>query len=504
MNANLFKRSVWVIAIAGIVFGLMSIGYYQRVSVTHAEPAAVSKTGDPSDLAAAEQLSRAFTTAAEQVNPSVVTIFTETEIRGQQPSMGSPFEQFFGEAPFNQFFQGQPPHGQGQGQGRSRQMGLGSGVIVDANGIILTNNHVVDGADDIKVKLMDGREFTAKVKGRDPQTDLAVLTIKTKDLQPIRMGDSDQARVGEWVLAIGSPFDAQLEHTVTAGIISGKGRSGVGISRYEDYIQTDAAINPGNSGGALVNLRGELIGINTAIATPTGGNAGVGFAVPATLARRVMEDIVSKGRVERGWLGGYIPDGTPEMANALKLNSANGVIVSKVQTDSPAEKAGLKEEDVILLFNAKEVHNSVELSTWIAGTHAGTSVTLKVVREGEPMDVTVKLGELTPEAQPLTEGKNTESTLGLKVSNMTPELSQRYPLPEKEGGVVVTGVDPNGLAAEKGFNEGDVILKINRQKVHSTEDFNKAVKEAKPGEGILFYLHRQEGNLFLALTIPEK
>jgi len=201
MNANLFKRSVWVIAIAGIVFGLMSIGYYQRVSVTHAEPAAVSKTGDPSDLAAAEQLSRAFTTAAEQVNPSVVTIFTETEIRGQQPSMGSPFEQFFGEAPFNQFFQGQPPHGQGQGQGRSRQMGLGSGVIVDANGIILTNNHVVDGADDIKVKLMDGREFTAKVKGRDPQTDLAVLTIKTKDLQPIRMGDSDQARVGEWVIA---------------------------------------------------------------------------------------------------------------------------------------------------------------------------------------------------------------------------------------------------------------------------------------------------------------
>jgi len=192
------------------------------------------------------------------------------------------------------------------------------------------------------------------------------------------------------------------------------------------------------------------------------------------------------------------------MANALKLNSANGVIVSKVQTDSPAEKAGLKEEDVILLFNAKEVHNSVELSTWIAGTHAGTSVTLKVVREGEPMDVTVKLGELTPEAQPLTEGKNTESTLGLKVSNMTPELSQRYPLPEKEGGVVVTGVDPNGLAAEKGFNEGDVILKINRQKVHSTEDFNKAVKEAKPGEGILFYLHRQEGNLFVALTIPEK
>src|SRR3972149_1449690 len=452
MNANLFKRSVWVIAIAGIVFGLMSIGYYQRVSVTHAESAAVSKTGDPSDLAAAEQLSRAFTTAAEQVNPSVVTIFTETEIRGQQPSMGSPFEQFFGEAPFNQFFQGQPPHGQGQGQGqgRSRQMGLGSGVIVDANGIILTNNHVVDGADDIKIKLMDGREFTARVKGRDPQTDLAVLTIKAKDLQPIRMGDSDQARVGEWVLAIGSPFDPQLEHTVTAGVISGGGGGGVGISRYEDYIQTDAAINPGNSGGALVHLRGELIGINTAIATPTGGRGGGVFAVPAALARRVMEDIVEKGKVERGWLGVYIQDVTPEMANALKLNSAKGVIVSKVQTDSPAGKAGLKEEDVILQFNAREVHNSVELSTWIAGTHAGTAVTLKVLREGEPLDVTVKLGELTPEAQPLSEEKNTESTLGLKVSNMTPEIRQRYSLPEKEGGVVVTGVDREGLAAGEG------------------------------------------------------
>ena len=504
-NKSLFV-SKWLYIVLGIVIGVALVTSFEWTRVSQAVPVGNQNSAEAGQASfagssganVAQQLSDIFANVAEKVNPSVVTIFTETKVQiQQQPFSGSPFEEFFGDDFFRQFFQTPRP------QGDLKRMGLGSGVIVDANGTILTNNHVVKDADNIKVQLMDGRTFEAKVKGTDPLTDLAVVTIKAKDLQAIKLGNSDEARVGEWVLAIGSPLNPQLEHTVTAGIISAKGRSGVGLTRYEDYIQTDAAINPGNSGGAMVNLEGELIGINSAIATQTGGFMGIGFAIPVNLAKKVMTDIIEKGKVVRGWLGVYIQDINSDLAKALKLNKAKGVIVSKVQKNSPAEKAGLKEEDIILRFNGKEVSNSTELSTWVSSTSPNTTVTLEVLRDGKLKQVKVKLGELNPKAQQLAKGENSYDNLGLTVSNITADVAQKYQLDVKSG-VVVTSVDPRGLAAAVGIREGDVILKVNRKSIESVKDFDRIVSKVKPGDDILFYLHRKEGNFFVAFTVPER
>lgn len=498
---NLLNHA-WMFVFAGILIGLIVAAGFHWTYNSQAEPVAVPASNSASTelqgASVAQQLSDNFAAVAKKVNPSVVTIFTETEIKAQQQFSGSPFDQFFGDDFFGQFFQNPQP------QGNLKQMGLGSGVIVNSNGIILTNNHVVKDADHIKVKLMDGREFKAKVKGTDQQTDLAVITIDAKDLTPLPLGDSDKARVGDWVLAIGSPLNPQLEHTVTSGIISAKGRSGVGLTKYEDYIQTDAAINPGNSGGALVNLQGELVGINSAIATQTGGFMGIGFAVPVNLAKKVMSDIIEKGKVVRGWLGVYIQNITPELAKAMKLKTAKGVIVSKVQKGSPAEKAGLKEEDVILRLNGKEVHNSSELSTWVSSTSPKTTITLEVLRNDKVQTVHVKLGELSPSVQQLASGEATNSRIGLQVSNITKALAKKYSLPSGLSGVVVTGVKPNTIAADVGVQEGDVIMKVNRRAVNNVEDFNKIMGKTKAGDNVMFYLRRGEGNFFVAFTLPEK
>lgn len=503
MNDKYFSRHKWIFILAGVIVGLVIAAGFQWTHESPAQsyvpkPAAQVKT-DSSALSVAEQLSNAFANVAAKVTPSVVTVFTETDVKvQQQPFSGGPFDQFFGNDFFKKFFQFQQP------QGDMKRMGLGSGVIIDKDGIILTNNHVVDNADNIKVQLMDGREFEAKVKGVDPQTDLAVITIDAKGLQAIKIGDSDKERVGDWVLAIGSPLNPQLEHTVTSGIISAKGRSSVGLSQYEDYIQTDAAINPGNSGGALVNLKGELIGINSAIATKTGGFMGIGFAIPVNLAKKVTTDIIEKGKVIRGWLGVYIQNITPEIAKAMKLGVSKGVIVSKVQKGSPADKAGLKEEDVILTFNGQEIDNSVELSTRVAGTSPGTNVNLKILRDGSEKSVSVKLGELTPEKTQLAQGQTSNSDIGLKVSNITSDLISKYGLANDQKGVVVTAVDQNGVAAQVGIQEGDVIIKLNRTEVNSVADFNREIQKVKPGENVLFYVQRGNGNFFIAFTMPTK
>ncbi len=500
-NRNLSHRA-WVYVFTGVLMGLIIAAGFHWTHRTEAEPvAALASTPVSPELpgtSVAQQLSDTFAAVAKRVNPSVVTIFTETDVKVQQQFSGSPFDQFFGGDFFKQFSPNPQP------QGDMKQMGLGSGVIVESDGVILTNNHVVKGADDIKVRLMDGREFKAKVKGTDPQTDLAVITIDAKGLPPLPLGDSDKARVGDWVLAIGSPLNPQLAHTVTSGIISAKGRSGVGLSTYEDYIQTDAAINPGNSGGALVNLNGELIGINSAIATQTGGFMGIGFAVPVNLAKKVMNDIIEKGKVVRGWLGVYIQNITPELAKAMKLNNTQGVIVSKVQKDSPAAKAGLKEEDIILRLNGKEVHNSTELSTWISSISPKTTISMEVLRDNKVQTVEVKLGELSPNVQRLASGETTNSKIGLQVSNITNALANKYSLPSGLHGVVVTGVKPNTISADVGVQEGDVIMKVNRQTVNNVDDFNNIIGKAQPGDNIMFYLRRGEGNYFVAFTLPEK
>jgi serine protease Do len=500
-------RSKWSYIIGGIMIGIIvSIGLHQT-SVSHAfnnsdvniVPATMPPPVDPADLNVANALSNAFATVAQEVNPSVVTIFTESTVKvNAQPFSGGPFEEFFGDDFFKHFFN-QPSPG-----GDLKQMGLGSGVIVDKDGIIITNNHVVRNADDIQVRLMDGREFKAEVKGTDAQTDLAVISIDAKDLKPIQFGNSDEARVGDWVLAIGSPLQPELEHTVTAGIISAKGRSGVGLTQYEDFIQTDAAINPGNSGGAMVNLHSQLIGINAAIATQNGGFMGIGFAIPVNLAKKVMTDILEKGKVERGWLGVYIQTITPEIAKAFNLHRVKGVIISKVQKDSPAEKSGLKDEDVVLRFNGKEVDNSTELSTWIAGTSPNAKIILTILRNGETKDIEVKLGELTPDKQNLAEGSSQFDKIGLEVSNITRDLARKYNIPDGMKGVVITAVNPRGIAAANGLKEGDVVVKLNRSVIESVNQFTSVLNDIDAGDTVLFYVQRGNANLFIAFQMPDK
>ncbi|MCB9058183.1 MAG: DegQ family serine endoprotease [Calditrichae bacterium] len=507
MSAQNFWGSKWSYIVGGVMIGIIvSIGF-NMTSPGHAsqdgnviyQPASMPPPADPQDLNVANQLSNAFAAVAKDVNPSVVTIFTESTIKMSGQSFnGSPFEQFFGDDFFNHFFQRRSP------QGDMKQHGLGSGVIVDSDGIILTNNHVVKDADDIKVRLMDGREFKAEVKGTDSQTDLAVISIDASDLKPIKLGDSDKARVGDWVLAIGSPLQPELEHTVTAGIISAKGRSGVGLSQYEDFIQTDAAINPGNSGGGMVNLHGELVGINAAIATQNGGFMGIGFAIPVNLAKKVMSDILEKGKVVRGWLGVYIQTITPEIAKALNLNRSKGVIVSKVQKDSPAEKYGLKDEDVVIKFNGKDVANSTELSTWVAGSSPDAEITLTVLRDGDEKDINIKLGELTPDKQNLADGTSQFDKVGLTVSNITNDVSGKYHLPDNVKGVVITSVNPNGIAAANGLREGDIVVKLNKSMIESVDQFSDVLNNVDDGDMVLFFIQRGRANLYVAFQMPEK
>ena len=502
MKLSHFSHRTWLLIAAGAVIGIVLTASFGVTLSSHAQEtnlAVVSNTppvsqASPADLTVAQQLSNVFADVAAKVNPSVVTIFTEEDVKVQ----GSQFGDFFGDDFFKRFFQQPAP------EQNYKRMGLGSGVIIDSDGTILTNNHVVDKADNIKVELMDGREFKGTVKGKDPQTDLAVVTIDTKNLTPIQLGNSDQARVGEMVLAIGSPLNPQLEHTVTSGIISAKGRSGVGLSQYEDFIQTDAAINPGNSGGALVDLQGKLIGINSAIVSQSGGFQGIGFAIPVNLARKIMNDIITNGKVVRGWLGVYIQNITPELAKALDLNSTKGVLVSKVQKDSPAEKAGMKEEDVILSFNGKALNNASELSTWVASSSPGQDITLAVLRDGKEMSVKVNLGELNEAEQATAQGKSQYSNIGIQVANIVPELIRQYNLDKDVKGVVITSVNPNGVAASVGLQEGDVIMKMNRNAITSVADFNKEISNLEAGDNLLLYIRRGSANLFVAFTIPEK
>ncbi|OPX35730.1 hypothetical protein B1H10_00585 [candidate division KSB1 bacterium 4484_188] len=492
----------------GIIIGLIISAGFDFTKPSDANPSAlppasqssVQDTAAQAGIQALDQLSNAFASIAEKVRPSVVTIFTETTIKSKGIQM-QPFGDMFGDEFFRQFF-GIPPGGQPR---EYKQHGLGSGVIVSPDGIIITNNHVVAKADDIKVRLIDGTEYKAKVKGKDKRTDLAILKIDAKNLPAIKIGDSDKLRVGAWVLAIGSPLSPELAHTVTSGIVSAKGRSGIGLGDVdEDYIQTDAAINPGNSGGALVNIHGELVGINAAIATRNGGFMGIGFAIPSNLAHKVMTDILEKGRVLRGWLGVYIQDINENIAKGLGLEKPQGVLISSVQEDSPAEKAGLKTEDVVLAIDGRKVRNSSELRARVAAAGPGKKVTLKILRDGKEKEIKVTLGEYPEEqATAAVESKAAEK-IGIKVSNITPNLVQKFDLKVRKNGVVITNIKQGSVAVQSGLRPGDVILKINRKQVKNVSDYNKVLEKVKPGDTILFYIQRNEAKIFIAFTIPKE
>jgi serine protease Do len=413
-----------------------------------------------------------FAPVVKKVGPGVVKVFTTTKAHntgyggGQPPEMEDLFRRFFGQ-----------PMPQGRMPRRNmeipRQQGIGSGVIVTKDGYVLTNNHVVDGADEVKVALQDGREFTARVIGRDPKSDVAVIKIEAKDLPAVQLADSDKVEVGDVVLAVGNPFG--IGQTVTTGIVSATGRAGTVGLDYEDFIQTDAAINPGNSGGALVDAEGRLIGINTAILSRSGGNQGIGFAIPVNLARDVMSSLIKDGHVTRGYLGVMIQDVTPALAKEFDLKEAKGALVGEVTPRSPAEKAGLQNGDLILEFNGKKVADSRHLKLEVARAQPGDTVPVKILREGANKTVEVKLKEIPGAEQVAKNGDDRKEedngTLnGVAVGDLDGRARQQLKLPANIKGVVVMEVDPNSAAAEAGLRPGDVIQEINRKPVRTAEE----------------------------------
>jgi len=481
---------VGVIALAVLVGGVALLPQSWRPQSAEVSAA----TTMPVVKAPANLPANGFTDVVAAAMPAVVNISTTRVVKSQggSPFMNDPFfKEFFGEEFSRQF---QVPKNR-------RESALGSGVIVDKRGYIVTNNHVIAKADEIKVVLNDKREFTGKVVGTDPKTDIAVVKIKGDNLPVLEWGDSDKLRVGEYVLAMGNPFG--LNQTVTMGIVSAVGRANVGIADYEDFIQTDAAINPGNSGGALVNARGELVGINTAIFSRSGGYMGIGFAVPSNMARHVMDSLIAKGKVTRGWLGVSIQPVDEELAKHFGLKSADGVLVNEVMKDTPAEKAGMKEGDVILAFDGKKTEDPTALRNIVAETKVGKSVTITVMRDKRTRTLHAVITEQpkTMTAQNEPEDANGEGTVfeGVEVRELTPEIAQQLGLPKVTAGVVVTDVTVGTPAERAGLMTGDVIEQLNSQRITGIVSFKKAVAELNKKKGMLLLVNRRGRKLFIGI-----
>lgn len=397
-----------------------------------------------------------------------------------------PFNDFF-----KRFFQNMPQ------QREFRQHGLGSGFIISKDGYIVTNNHVIDKARDIEIVLDSGNKYKAEVVGKDLKTDLALLKIDPHEtLNPVKFGNSDALNIGDWVIAIGNPFG--LGHTVTAGIVSAKGRS-LGIGNYDDFIQTDAPINPGNSGGPLFNLNGEVVGVDTAIIA---GGQGIGFAIPANLTNNVIVQIKDNGKVTRGWLGVMIQPITPEIADSLNLKDTKGVIVSDVSAKSPAEKAGVERGDVITKYNGEQIASVTDLTSRVAISKPDTKQHLSVIRNGKTKEIVVNIKEQPEDitGKPSRSEKSQDDTekLGMKVIELTPEIRSRYNIDTKNG-VMITSVDPGGIASDAGFMPGDIILEINKSKIENLNDFKKEISKAKDNKSILFLIERGDNTIYLGL-----
>jgi len=425
---------------------------------------------------------------AESTSPAVVTVFSSRTVTVRQSSPFDLFDEFFGR-----------PR---QPQTRQReQRGQGSGVLVSADGYILTNHHVIANADTVRVRLMDNTELGATVVGSDPRTDVAVLKVNGQNMPFLRLGDSDRLRVGEWVLAIGSPLSESLAHTVTQGIVSAKGRSNINLVELEDFIQTDAAINPGNSGGPLINLDGEIIGINTAIASRSGGFQGIGFAIPINMARGVMESLIETGRVVRGFLGISMQTIDQTMAQALGLERARGVIISDVLPDSPAEKAGLKEEDILLEVDGQAITSDFQLRNHIASRTPGTRINLRLQRNGQTKNITVTLGELpSDDVTPETTASFMER-FGFTVENLNAERARQFSLRENLEGAVVTEIDNSSNAYTRGLRTGDLIISVNRTRVSSVSDFSSIMGNVNSGDVVLMQVVRQNQRFFISFNV---
>jgi serine protease Do len=486
LKRSAFLTSLVVATLIGVALGAFSIGRAEQ-----RRSRALAAVEAPILPVQMPLTTGTFAKVAEAIKPAVININTlgRTGSSGSGPGR-TPFEEFFGEEFFRRFF--------GDAPERMPQRSLGSGVIVDPTGIALTNAHVVENAANIEVITVDGNKHKAKVIGLDKKTDLAVLKLDDgKTAFPYaRMGDSDKMQVGDWVIAVGSPFG--LQATVTAGIISAKARQ-IGQGPFDDFLQTDAAINPGNSGGPLVNMQGEIVGINTAIVA---GGSGIGFAIPSNMARKIYTELQSKGRVTRGWLGVSIQPLTPELAKSFGAKDNKGVLLSEVMPDSPAAKAGLQSGDILLEFQGKKMEAPADLQRAVGLTSPGNSAKVKVWRDQGEKSMEVKIGE-APDDQ--REGRapsqrGSKPVLGLDVRPITPEIARQLNLRSSEG-VVVARVEDGSPAEEAGIQRGDVIREINRQKVRSMTDFEKLTKDAKEGDRLTVLLQRGPMSLYVAFTV---
>jgi len=480
----------------GLLLGVASIGVAKAIqkaapsakSVAATEPAnppATLKMADANEVASKSS----YAPMLKSVLPSVVNISSSKVVKAHADGM----EQLQMDPMFRQFF----GNGGTEIPKDRKEKALGSGVIVSPEGYILTNNHVVEGATDVKVMLSDKRELEAKIVGTDPKTDVAVLKVDGSNFSPITIGDSTKVEVGDVAIAIGNPFG--VGQTVTRGIISAKGRGGLGIEDYEDFLQTDAPINPGNSGGALVNDRGELIGINTAIIShESGGNQGIGFAVPSNLARQVMDQILKNGKVVRAYLGILPQDVTPGMAKAFGEKEACGVVVGDVTPSSPAQESGIQRGDILLELNGNPISSANQLRMNVSMMTPGTSVKVKLLRNGNEREMTVKLAEMPTETAKLNSNDNGGSKAldGVEVTTLSPEIAEQLGVPANTTGVVVSGVDPSSKMADAGLRRGDVIQEVNHQAVKNVSEFQNALK--KSGDDPLLLVNRSGRTLFIA------
>jgi len=479
---------------------VISVSLVTVISLTGGVVIAKDK-GTVSDL---RQMAKAFAHIAKQTSPAVVGITTEQKVTQEYSMRGQPFRGPFSEDDFFDYFfhrrvpRSRSPH---RRQPESRKLAQGSGFIISTDGYILTNNHVIADADEIKVTVGKKKPITAKLVGTDPDSEVALIKIEAENLTALELGDSDALEVGEWVLAIGNPFG--LSHTVTAGIVSAKGRKDVGLASYEDFIQTDAAINPGNSGGPMINLDGKVVGINSAIISRSGGYMGIGLAIPINLAKSVYEQLVESGKVVRGWLGVAIEDLTPEMAPFFGLpDDTKGVLISHVFEDSAAEKGGLKKDDVVVELEGQPIEDTNTFRNRVAMQKPGTKVQIVVIRNSKRKSLKVKLGEKPPEGQMSLGNSGTTEKLGLTVQNLTDDLAKRLGF-EGVSGVLVTEVEPGSPAGRAGITAGTLIMEVNREEVHNTREFNRALEQVDAGGSVLLYVQDQYYRRFVVLTIPQ-
>jgi serine protease Do len=464
--------------LAGAIFFALSFGFLQKtVNDQPVLSQAVARAESLSAPAAANN----FVAIVKKVKPAVVKVISESIVQSRSQ---------FGDDFFDQFFN--------VPQRQEKRSGEGSGFFISADGYILTNNHVVRDAVKVKILNVDKEEFTAKIIGTDPKTDLALLKINVKKVPFVDLGDSSAVEVGEWVLAIGNPF-GQVS-TVTAGIISAKGRQ-LGLAQYEDFLQTDAAINMGNSGGPLINMKGEAIGINSTILTPSSGNIGIGFAIPANMAKKVVGDLKSKGKVVRGWFGIQITDVMESDAKDLDLPSA-GVLVGGVEENSPAQKAGLKRYDLIVAINGKAVKSAADLQMEIANSNPGDEITVTIFRSRDKQNVKIKVSEAPDSIKEQAAAESKSLNLGMVIVKNTPALAREYELKTAKG-LVIENVERGGIAAENGLKPGDVILAVNRSEINSVEQFKRILTSRRGGSMVLLLINRNGDEMYIRFPLPE-